>query len=185
MASTAKNLTKTIIPVVLVLAAINLLFLYSSPQELVELIGVENSYLVIFLIAAFGGLSSFTSGVLYGSLATFAAGGSIPWLLGISAGVGIAIGDSLLYFLFRYGLTGLGPKWQERIERYRTRVDQIRRRWQALGLYGLLGFTPIPNDLVMFALAVLGFRYRFIAPILLVSGITIATLTAYLGHWWL
>jgi len=170
-----------VIGIVLVLAAMNLVFLYYSPREIVNWIGVENSYLVVFLIAAFGGLSSFTSGVLYASLATFASGGASWWLLGIAGGIGIAIGDTILFTLMRTGVQSVPEKWQGRIDRLRDKLTRVPDWLEYLGMYFYLGFTPLPNDIFMFFLATAGYKYRVVVPMVIIGGITIASLTALLG----
>ena len=67
---------------------------------------------MVFLIAALGGLNSVTGGVLYTSIATFAAGGASPWLLGLVAGVGITIGDIIMFTLLRTGVKSLNERAQ-------------------------------------------------------------------------
>jgi len=164
-----------------VLIAVNGIFFYYSPDEIVKLLGVDNSYLIVFLIASFGGLSSFTSVILYSAIATFAAGGTVPWLLGITAGIGIGIGDSIIFSLLTYGYSSMG-KWNEKkVEKYRLKIARFPVWAQYIMLYILLGFTPIPNDIVLVLLVLLGYKKRVMIPILFISGITIAILTAYTG----
>lgn len=177
--------TREVLLTVFVLAALAVLLYYVSPETIVTWIGVENTYLTVFLIAALGGLSSVTSGVLYASLATFAAAGALPWLLGLIGGVGIAIGDSLIFLLLRYGYRSVSDQWRERVAKWRTIIDRLPRSVQYLLGYVVLGFSPMPNDIVLLLLVILSYQYRYVAPLLLLSGVTIATLTAYLGDAWL
>ncbi len=65
-----KHAARVLTLIVVVIVLINLLFLWISPQEIVEKVGVENSYLVTFLVASFGGLSAVTSPILYTLIAT-------------------------------------------------------------------------------------------------------------------
>ena len=151
------------------------------PNTVVEYIGVENSYLTVFLIAAIGGLSSITSSVFYAAVATFSAGGASPWLLGLCGGIGIAFGDSVIFGLFSYGLKNIKANWTARIKRFDRRIEDYPRPLVYLGLFLILGLTPIPNDIIMFALVVLGFEYKKIAPVLILAGISVTTITAFLG----
>jgi hypothetical protein len=167
---------------ILVIFFITALILYNfPPDKIVKYIGIENSYLATFLIVAIGGLSSVTSGAFYAAVATFSAGGAIPWLLGLVGGVGIAIGDSIIFWLISYGVKDIRTSWKNKVEKIRSYVDRSPNYVVYGGLFIILGLTPIPNDLVLFALVVLGFEYFKILPILLVSGITITTIVAYLG----
>lgn len=166
----------------LTLLGLSVLLYYYPPDVIVDSIGVENSYLMVFLIAAIGGLSSVTSGVFYAAVATFTSGGAIPWLLGIIGGIGISIGDSIIFGLISYGFKDVEGQWRERIKKIRTYVDRYPSYVVYTVLFLVLGVSPLPNDIVMFALVMLGFRYLTIAPILLLAGITITTITAYLGQ---
>lgn len=161
----------------------NLVFIVYSPEKMVELIGVQNSYVAVFLIAAFGGLNTFTSGVLYASIATFAAGGASPWLLGVAGGAGIAIGDVIMFTLFRTGVRSVSGVWRERVLWVREKVLRLPQWLQYVVVYLYLGFSPLPNDVLMFLLATVGYAYRVLVPLLLLGGITIATVTALLGGW--
>src|SRR6056297_4327429 len=152
------------------------------PTQIVDRLGVENSYLAAFLIAATGGLSSFTSSVFYASVATFSAGGANPWLLGITGGLGIALGDSLIFALFRFGFKDVHSYWHEFIERLRLWVDAYPRPVVYATLFLILGISPTPNDIIMFLLVALGFRYLKVAPVIVAAGITITTITALLGQ---
>lgn len=166
------------------IAAVNLVFLFYSPDDLVRAIGVENSYLVLFLIAALGGLSSFTSSVYYAAIATFSAGGSIPWLLGIAGGFGLAVSDTIFFFLARKGRDSAGLDSLPWVKRAMERIERWPRFVQYLVIYLYLGFTPLPNDFLMVALAVLGFSYWSIIGFVLAGGITVTMLIAYLGNLW-
>ena len=74
------------------------LLFFFSPKEIVEMIGVNNSYLVIFLVAVIGAFSSFTTFSAYPVIVTMAAGKLDPLLIGVVAGIGLAIGDTFFYF---------------------------------------------------------------------------------------
>lgn len=160
---------------------VHVAFLFISPKEIVDFVGVENTYLTVFLIATFGGLNSVTGGVLYGSIIAFAAGGASPLLLGLVAGVAIAIGDGLVFYLFEHTTKTLSLQWQARITQVKKKVEHLPRSVQYLLIYLYLGFTPLPNDVLMFLLAVLRFRFSQVWWVILAGTMTLAILTAYLG----
>lgn len=166
------------------LLAFNLVFFFVSPEEIVSYVGVENTYLTLFLIASIGGVNTFTSGVLYASIATFAAGGATPWLLGIAGGLGIAVGDTIMFHLFKYGSASLSEAAQAKFRRFRDTIEQWPTWLQYVAIYGYLGFSPFPNDILMFALAVLRFRFLTILPLIVLGGISVATAVAHLGESW-
>lgn len=170
---------------VFALILINVLYFFVSPQEIVEYVGVGNTYLVTFLIAAIGGLSTITGTTLYAAMATFASGGAHPVGIGLAGGAGIFLSDTVFFLLAAYGRAAIPPRfdrWVARIERTAQRLPV----WCALVLvYLYLGFTPLPNDILMIALVIGGFRYRQVAPALLAGSFTIALLVAHLGERWI
>jgi hypothetical protein len=167
--------------VVAFIILINVLLFYVNPREIIDLIGVENSYIVIFITAAIGGLSTFTGLTLFTAIATFAAGGAEPLLLGLAGGLGIFVSDSIFYHLAYLGRKAIPDGWKPFIEKL-ERWAEDRPLWLVLlATYLYLSFIPLPSDLLMIALALGGYPYRKIAGVLLLGGLTIATLTAYFG----
>jgi len=165
-----------------VFLSLNLIFFFITPDQIVEYVGVENTYVTIFLIASVGGLNVITGGVLYASIIAFAAGGASPWLLGLVGGIGIAIGDSLVFYLFSHTAKTLSPQWQEKVTKVKKKVERLPLFVQYILIYAYLGFTPLPNDILMFLLAVLRFKFVQVLPVIVAGTITVATLIAYLGN---
>jgi len=176
-----KKLTTQVIGLLLLLALLNVVFFVESPRSIVDALGVENSYLVVFIIATLGGLNWFSSPVLYAAIASFSAGGANPWLLGLAGGIGIAIGDTIIFLVLRHGYHSFRPSLQRTVMRFTDRVQRVPDRIQYTLFYLILGFTPTPNDLIMALLVVLQYRLRIVVPMLILSGVTVATLTAHAG----
>jgi hypothetical protein len=177
----SKKYIKIYIALAIILAAG--VFLYHFPPDrIVEYVGIENSYLATFLIAAVGGLNALTSSVFYAAVATFSSGGANPWLLGVAGGIGIALGDSIIYGLLAYGIADVDKKWKNKIIGWKDKVDTYPTWVFYVGLFLLLGVTPMPNDIVMLALVLLGVKYLTVAPIIFLAGISITTITALLGE---
>ncbi len=176
---------RVLIGVLLLWVGLGVVFLFTPPREIVQAIGVENSYFVTFLLAAVGGVSSFTGTALYAAIATFAAGGAHPLLLGILGGTGIFISNTVFFMLARFGKRSVSDTYQAQFARITQWVQTRVPRWAAFaGVYLYLGFSPFPDDLLMIALVLAGYRYRNVWPLLLVGGISIATVTAYIGNIW-
>ena len=173
---------KTVYIALLTLSIIIIIFHYYPPDKIVDYVGVENSYLTTFLIAATGGLNSITSGFFYAAVATFSSGGANPWLLGLAGGLGIAIGHSIIFGLFLYGVKDVKKGWKTKIQKMYSYIEKYPSWIIYLLVFLILGFSPLPNDIVLFALVILGFTYVEILPILILAGITITTITALLGQ---
>ncbi len=149
---------------------------------LVERIGVRNGYLLVFLIASAGGLSTFTSVALYTTVATLAAGGLNPLLLGAFAGTGLTIGDSLFFLIGLEGRRASSGALEARLQRMAAWFGR-RPEWALrLAIFVYAGLTPLPNDLMVMTIAASGIRYRLILPSLLAGNLVLATLTGLLGE---
>lgn len=135
-----------IIPLVIFFGA----FYFVSPEQIVNAVGVENSYVFMFLIALLWGLSFF-SGVPYPAiLLTFALGGLDPLLLGVSAAMWVMIGDSTTYFLWRKSDIVFPKHLQNGIDKILWMYDRYPNYIPLLFfIYGVC--IPLPNDIITFS----------------------------------
>ena len=156
--------------------------LFMDPREIVAFIGLENTYLAAFLIATLGGLSTLTGTSFFVAIATFSAGGSSPLLLGLFGGLGIFLSDSIFFLIAHHGVQQFSEpsgKISSFILKYMNKLPN----WAVnILIYIYLGFSPLPSDILMVALAFTGMSYKRLAPFLLAGGITAALLIALLGR---
>lgn len=155
-----------------------IVLLYIGPEMLVAKLGVQNGFLLVFLLASLGGVSVFTGAPYYVTLVTLAIGGLNPFLLGLIAGTGAAIGDSVFYYL---GLTGkylLPEKFDRKIERVRTWLNRGPRWAIPVGVYVYTGLTPLPQDVMMLAVALTQAKYKWVLLAMWLGNITLATIIA-------
>lgn len=168
---------------ILFIAVWAIILIFFSPEDIVEKIGVQNTYLVAFLLAAIGGLSTITGTSFFAAVATFASGGADPLLLGLIGGAGIFLSDSVFFFLAQQGVKVFNIDSQSP---FRQKVIGLIGRvpdW-LLGIFvfAYVGLSPLPNDILMIALALAKVRYRRIVLALIVGSITIVLITATLGE---
>ena len=164
--------------IVLFIIAWSVLLLYISPQEIVDSIGANNVLIVAFLISTLGGLSSLTSTSYYTMLVTFSAGGANPVLLGVAAGAGLTISDSLVYYLGTKGhdiLTGQLAEYAEMIADW---INDKHERLVQLFAFVYLGLTPMPNDLLTGSLGLAEYDFKKFFPALLLGNITLSIIIA-------
>jgi len=156
------------------------LLLYYDPRELVERLGVQNGYVVTFVLAVIGAFTSVTTVSIYPAIVTFTSGGLHFLIIGIVAGIGMTIGDSL-FFLFgqkgRYLLS----------ENSRSKLDQVqawledRPAWLIpFVVYVWVSFSPFPNNLVTGSLALSGYAFKKIFPVILLGNLTLSLLVVFL-----
>lgn len=172
-----------IVAAAVLLIGFYLLVFTVSPEQIVRALGAQNGYLVAFLVAAIGGVSTLTGTALYATIATLAAGGLNPLLLGLVGGLGIFISNSIFFLLAYYGRRSVSGKWYERAKQASQWLDERFPRWAVL-LFAFiyLGLSPFPDDILMVGLVIAGFTYKQVVPVLLAGGVTLATITAFLGE---
>jgi membrane protein YqaA with SNARE-associated domain len=148
-------------------------------ETIVSAIGVENTYIVLLLVSLFGGVSSFGGPAYTAMLITFSAGGSDPLLLAVCSGIGVSVGDTLYFILGSYGIRALKhEKTQERVKKVKEWLDK-KPAWSVpFVTYMLVGFTPIPNDILTIALGATRRPYVPIIIALVLGNMTLSYLVA-------
>jgi membrane protein YqaA with SNARE-associated domain len=156
----------------------SILLAYISPTEIVSAIGTQNSLLIAFLVSALGGVSTITSANFYATVIALASGGTNPIALGVVAGAGITVGDSLFYYLGTRGhdlLSGQALAYANRISRWIN--DQHEHIVQVFA-YLYTGVTPLPNDVLTVSLGLAEYSYKRLLPALLLGNITLTIIIA-------
>ena len=164
--------------ILLILIFWSYLFSIYSPNELVETIGVTNGYIILFLIAALGGVSSFTISSLYATIVTLTLGGLNPFLIGILGGIGITIGDSLFYYLGYRGRKIVSPRLNHYLENISTWLHDHSPIRVQFFIYLWAGFSPFPNDIMTISLGLNHYNYKKVLPPLVLGNITFTILFA-------
>ncbi len=136
-----------------------LITFWIPPEQIVETLGMDNGYRVAFAAGALGGFSLFLTSPYYLVVATLAAGGLHPVLLGFAAGTGVFLGDSTSYLIGRKGFVVL----PSRVQRAFTKLcdwcvhQPAWLTFVVLFVYG--AFVPLPNDILVVTLGVAGYSY--------------------------
>lgn len=168
----------TIVAIIALVAAWSILLSYVPPTEIVGMIGAQNSLLVAFLVAAFGGMSTLTSVNFYAVVLTLASGGTNTLALGVCAGVGVTVGDMLFYYLGTQGHDLLSGKALEIANRIEVWVNQKHEAFVQALVVLYTGFTPLPNDLLTVPLGLAEYSYKRLLPALIVGNIILTTIVA-------
>jgi len=126
---------------------------------------VTYGYLGFFILSIFGNMSLFLP-VPY-VLTIYAFGHQLdPILLGLSCGLGAAIGEFSAYFIGRGGRHFLEKKYGKRLDSAKLLIQ----RYGAFGLF-LFAATPLPDDLLFIVLGLIKFDLKK------------ALLACFLGKW--
>ena len=155
-------------------------FYYISPEVIVKKIGIENSYLVAFIISTICGFSSIASTTFYVTIGALARGGAQPFLLGIAGGLGVCLSDFLFFYVISQGTPVLDKHWKK-ITDFMQRIIKWMPDWMLnLAVFAYSGFFPAPNDLILVALAFAKIPFKKVMPYLFVGDIVSTLLIAYL-----
>lgn len=163
---------------VLIIALITILHFF-SPEEIVQKIGLKNAYILMFLIAFFGGFSAWISFSFVATLVMFSAGGANPLILGLVSGLGLSIGDVIMFFLGVSGRSIIVGKWDKRLKKASSKVKRIGNKWIAFFSYIYIGFTPLPNDFLLIFLAMMEFPPKKIYLPIILGDFTYSLLIAF------
>ncbi len=177
-----KRLLYLILFLAFIIAWTLLIFIVGA-QKIVDFIGVKDSYLVLFFIGAFGGVSLISATSYYATLATFSSTGLNPYLLGLFGGIGITLGDSLYYYFGRKGGETLTGKFKEKLRKFSEWLVK-RKKLVPVISFVYFAFTPFPNEFITIPLGASGYSYKKLVIVLLVGNIILSTFTAkYLFSW--
>lgn len=126
---------------------------FISPSSIVEALGAH-TVLAVFVAGFLGGTSILFPFPYYLVVITAAAGGFNVLLIGLAAGLGVALGDSTSYLIGYAGRSVLPA----RVQRVFTSVqkwisdDHSYKFYAFLFTYGAI--IPLPNDVVVVPLGV-------------------------------
>ncbi|MBI2035738.1 MAG: hypothetical protein HYT12_03600 [Candidatus Liptonbacteria bacterium] len=133
-------------------------FVFSTPERIIEMVGVNNAYMLIFVLAFLGGLTTFSGLPYHLLLITLATGGLKPSLLGISAAAGVMLGDSTSYYVGYHG----GAIAPQGIQKFFKQAYFFSSRHQImLPLFCLAygSLVPFSNDFITISAGIA--RYPF------------------------
>lgn len=156
-----------LISVVLFLGFSLFFFVFLKPEQIINWVGVQNAYLLIFVIAIAGGFTTFNVIPYHLVLITLAVGGLNPFLLGLLAASGVTIGDSTSYFVGRQGRVLLS----ERTNKWFDKINQASEKRPRLFMFLCFlysTFAPSSNDLLTIPAGIAGIPFwRVMVPLLL------------------
>ncbi len=160
-----------------------LLIYFFGSEKIVEIIGVKNGYLIMFLVALFGGVSSFTGATYPATIITLASGGLDPLLLALTSAAGVSVGDTLYFTLAHKGSYILKKegKINEYVTKLRHWLEDKSRILIGTVVYAYAAFTPLPNDVLCVAMGLARQPYLLIITALVLGNFTLTLIIAHFG----
>jgi membrane protein YqaA with SNARE-associated domain len=170
----------TYILVLLMVLSWSVALYFVNPEAIVARVGAH-TLPAVFVAGVIGGTSILFPFPYYLVVATAAAGGAHPVLVGLCAGLGVMLGETTSYLVGHAGRAVLPAS--------ATEVFHLLHRWVAdthsakfygfLFVYGCV--MPLPNDVILVPLGAAGVPYwRVILP-LAAGNIVFNTATAFMA----
>ncbi|WP_462273509.1 VTT domain-containing protein [Methanohalophilus sp.] len=125
--------------------------------------GINNTYLAIFMLSLIGGVSTFTSTTFYTVLITIALSEVNPVWLGLIASLGLTLGDLLFYYMGRKGKQCVPGKYEAKVIKLTAKMEKINDKLIVLIIF-LYSLTPLPSDILAIGLAFGGFSVKKLIP---------------------
>lgn len=148
-----------------------------SPDAIIDRLGEQNSYITLFILSFIGGVSVFIPFPFYLFTISLAIGGLNPYILGLVAASGTALGDTVSYLMGRIG----GNFYEYKNKKV---INKIKKFSEKQILFPVLLFiyasaAPFSDDLIMIPAGFLKIPYtKMIIPIYL-GKIVFNTLMAF------
>jgi membrane protein YqaA with SNARE-associated domain len=136
-----------LLPLVVVAILSGILYFIGGTDIIIDYVGIENAYFLMFIFAALGGLTTFNTVPYYSLLFLLATAGLHPFYLGLSSALGVMCGDSFSYYLGKQGGQFLPNSFQNFFNKMKDLAEKYPKTFPAVCLlYGSI--SPLSNDLV-------------------------------------
>jgi membrane protein DedA with SNARE-associated domain len=161
-------------------------FFFIDANSIVDYIGTQNAYLMMYTMATLGGLTTFNTIPYFSIILVLATAGVNPVFLGLSSALGVMTGDSFSYLTGRQGAT-LIPG---RLHRLFTNIHELATRHPktfpiVCFVYGCV--SPLSNDFITIPAGMAKIPYwRVMGPLgigNIIFNITFAYLSVYAYDW--
>ena len=167
---------------ILVMMGMTFLVYEFGAERIVSFIGVENSYLVVFLVALFGGMTSLGGPTYVATVFTFVSGGATPFFVALAATGGIIIGDTVYFLVSRRSRHAIPEgRFKKTIQKMELWIEKRNGFAVFLFAYGYISFTPFPNDILTITTGVANVPKKVMLPAILFGSATHAFILVYLG----
>lgn len=162
----------------------SILLSFYTPEQIVEILGVKNVYIFVFILAIVVGVSVFTTTLFYTSLVAISLGGvNLAWV-SLLASIGLLSGDLVFYYFSNTGSRCVPKKYEGIIVRLVKWTEQYSDNKIILLIF-FYSVAPLPSDAISIFLGITSFPIRkMVLPLVLGKFIMIFALLelAMLGY---
>jgi len=174
---------RSILFVLLLVIFVGTLFIlvFFDPGEMIEKIGIGNSFIIAFFVSVAGAFTSMTKFSTYPMIITLIAGHVDPLAAGLVTGIGNTFGD-ILFYAFGSSARGLtSEKVNKKLEKILRWMTRLREIYIQIIIFLYLAITPFPNNMLSGALAFIGYPLKKAIVPLVLGDITFCILIAWLA----
>ncbi len=161
-------------------------FFFVDANSIVDYIGTQNAYILMYTMATLGGLTTFNTIPYFSIILVLASAGVNPAFLGLASALGVMTGDSFSYVTGKQGAT-LIPG---RLYQLFTKIHELATRHPksfplVCFMYGCI--SPLSNDFITIPAGMAKIPYwRVMGPLgagNIIFNITFAYLSVYAYDW--
>lgn len=161
-------------------------FFFIDANSVVDYIGLQNAYILMYVMAALGGMTTFNTIPYFSIILILATAGVNPAFLGLASALGVITGDSFSYLTGKQG-AALIPG---RLYQLFTKIHELATRHPKSFpficlLYGCV--SPLSNDFITIPAGMAKIPYwRVMFPLgigNIIFNITFAYLSVYAYDW--
>lgn len=157
----SQNRRKAVFRVAVVIAlylALSISLASLPAEDLIDLIGSDNAYILMFVLGMIGGFTTFTEVPYHFVLMSLAADGLSPIWLGVTTAIGVMLGDSTMFLIGKQVKGSLPSRVEATIDHLSTYFLSLPHLvTPALVAYGTA--SPFSNDFVVASLSIGGYGY--------------------------
>jgi membrane protein YqaA with SNARE-associated domain len=171
-----------VLPIVVVVGLSVAFYFLFTPSAVIEYLGIQNAFLIMFVAAFLAGLTTFNTVPYYSVLLVLSTAGLNPVLLGLSSAAGVMCGDSVSYLMGRQGAVIIPKRFQHFFDLLSALARERPRLFPLVCfLYGSL--SPLSNDFITIPAGIARISYvRMMIPLALgniVFNVTLAYVALY------
>lgn len=143
--------------------------------------GEEHAYLVLFVSAFLGGTSVLFPFPYFVLSFSFGALGFHPIVLGLFAGLGTALGDSITYFMAKNGRFLVSGGLKEKFQKALRVLSERYPKLIPIFIYCYTAFLPLSDDLIVIPAGLIKYPYKKMIVSAFLGKVTFNTLVALAG----
>lgn len=161
-------------------------FFFLDANSIVDYIGLQNAYILMYVIATIGGMTTFNTIPYFSVILILASAGVNPILLGLSSAFGVMTGDSFSYLVGHQGASVIPNGLRNLFTKIHELATRHPRSFPIVCLvYGCV--SPLSNDFITIPAGMAKIPYwRVMLPLgvgNIIFNISFAYLSVYAYDW--